>query len=358
MIRFRVWLRSIALLAMISFGFICTAFAADLKDGVDWERSVVIAEGYGFAPQNTTNPMQAKILAKRAAMSDALRRLGELVGGVQVTAETTVDKMMIESDIVRTRVQTTIKGAKLVEENLVAPGSYRVVMELPMFGSSDALAASVMTRHNEKKPFPSVTPNVAPAAPQTKLNIEVSVNGVPQNTMTAKVNSRVMGAVYADDYYTPVTDYSPYVFDTTQNEPTAADEIAPYLDTTENTAENMTTDYQSEAVGGFTSLVVDCRELGLKPVMSAVIRTDEGNAIYGAENLDFDLIIEKGMVAYTADSTLANVSRAGENPLFVRALELQNFSSNPIISVADANRILIENQSSGFLDKLNVVFLR
>ena len=83
---------------------------------------------------------------------------------------------------------------------------------------------------------------------------------------------------------------------------------------------------------------------------------DNGDKIYGYKNLDYDKIIEIGMVAYTSD--INSVARAGSNPLVVRALKVVDHNSNPVISVADSNRILIENDKTGFLDKLNVVFIR
>ena len=51
-------------------------------------------------------------------------------------------------------------------------------------------------------------------------------------------------------------------------------------------------------------------------------------------------------------------TRAGTNPLVVKAVGLDNHNGNPILSVADANRVLIENGATGFLDRTNVVFVR
>ena len=62
------------------------------------------------------------------------------------------------------------------------------------------------------------------------------------------------------------------------------------------------------------------------------------------------------MASYTTD--LRKASRAGSNPLVVKAVGLDNHNGNPILSVADANRVLIENGASGFLDRTNVVFVR
>ena len=46
------------------------------------------------------------------------------------------------------------------------------------------------------------------------------------------------------------------------------------------------------------------------------------------------------------------------NPLVVKAVSLDNHNGNPVLSLADANRVLIENGATGFLDNASVVFLR
>jgi len=102
---------------------------------------------------------------------------------------------------------------------------------------------------------------------------------------------------------------------------------------------------------------VDCRGLGLKPVMSPVIKNADGESIYGHKNLNPDFVIANGMASYTTDIN-GGTSRAGNNPLVVKAVQLQSHSSYPVLSVADANRVLIENKATGFLERTSVVFIR
>ena len=110
--------------------------------------------------------------------------------------------------------------------------------------------------------------------------------------------------------------------------------------------------------GGYTGLIVDCRGLGLKPVMSPVIKNDSGVSIYGHKNLDYDKVVAQGMADYSYD-TNTNVARAGSNPLIVKAISLEGtLRGNPVVSTADANRILAENNVSHFLENTNVVFIR
>ena len=106
----------------------------------------------------------------------------------------------------------------------------------------------------------------------------------------------------------------------------------------------------------YTGLVVDCRGMNLKPVMSPVIKDTKGTPIYGYKNLDYNKVVEKGMVGYSSD--INSYSRAGSNPLVVKAVSLENFNAYPILTEEDANKVLRENQTSHFLDNTNVVFIR
>ena len=61
------------------------------------------------------------------------------------------------------------------------------------------------------------------------------------------------------------------------------------------------------------------------------------------------------MVNYASSSN--QTDRAGSNPLIIKAQRLEDHNANPVVSVEDGNRILIENGSSGFLTRTAVVFL-
>lgn len=114
-------------------------------------------------------------------------------------------------------------------------------------------------------------------------------------------------------------------------------------------------EYAAVAKGVYTGLIVDCRGLGLQTAMSPVIKNVNGTKIYGHKNLDVNKINAMGMVDYINDTK--KTTRAGENPLIVKAIALDGFNSNPVVSIVDSNRILIENHVTNFLKDLKVVFL-
>lgn len=110
-----------------------------------------------------------------------------------------------------------------------------------------------------------------------------------------------------------------------------------------------------EIKGGYTGLIIDCRGFRVNPVMSPVIKNANGEKIYGHKNLDYDKVIEYGMASYA--SSMSEAVRAGSNPLIIKAVDVEDFDANPVVSMKDADIILSENQSSRFLDNTSVVFL-
>ncbi len=78
----------------------------------------VEATGFGTVDANRTrNPVQARLLAKRAAMVDAQRNLLEMIEGVRVTSGTTVRDAQLESDVIANRVKGLLKGAFVLNES-------------------------------------------------------------------------------------------------------------------------------------------------------------------------------------------------------------------------------------------------
>lgn len=277
----------LALLTMLVL-LSAVAFAAD---GVtDWQNQSVRADGFGAPPPGARNPAQAKALARRAAILDAYRNLGEYTEGVNVTSETTVKDMVVENDSIKTKMSALIKGAKIVAEQVNPDGSYQVTMQIAMFGGTDSLAAAVLPATQTIEPFPVPTATVVPVV-------------------------KTPGNVPAPGPATPVNGH------------------------------------------GYTGLIVDCSGLGLECVMSPVILDGNEKPIYGHKNLDPAKVIKYGMASYSRDG-ITDLDRAGNNPLVIKALRVAGNNCNPVISSEDANRVLSENQITGFLTNCAVVFIK
>lgn len=379
---------SMALAAIFVLVFMAgETFAA--STAVDWARQTVTVKGLGFPPDGIFRPEQAKQLAKRAALADAYRQLAEVVNGVKVTGETTVNQMTLVSDVVRTKVEAVIKGAQSVSEKETSDGGYEVILQMPLFGKANSLSSVIFEKPAQKIPFPEPVRSVAPTVPAytpttpIRQRIDIVIKG-PANVTVNKVP---MSSTYSENIFVPVsyqnleTNYpsfyptptwpqiqmptpsTPQVKLPEIQSPTVPQESTPAAPQVEvpkvETVQPIGEDKVSTAKvdGKYTGLVVDCRELNLQPVMSPTIQNENEETIYGDKNLDYDKIIEIGMAAYVTEVDEIVTERAGENPLVVKATSLKKFNSSPVLSVADSNKILIENKASKFLENLKVVFI-
>ncbi|MBR3051942.1 MAG: LPP20 family lipoprotein [Selenomonadaceae bacterium] len=155
------------LLAVILF-----AVSGKVDAAPNWNTNTIQVTGMGVAnPQLARSPAHASMMARRAAIADAYRQMAEIVQGVQVDAETTVEQMMLTSDIVKTRISAVIKGAQIVSEGELAGGGYSVTMELPLFGGQGGLAEAVIERPKMVEPFPMPAPDYRPPTDYTPPSV-------------------------------------------------------------------------------------------------------------------------------------------------------------------------------------------
>lgn len=322
---------------------------ANFFEGVDWRNKVITVTGEGIVPPNSVNYTQAKGMASKAAKADAYRKVGELINGVRVEGETTVENMLTTQDKVKMRVEATIKGAKIIDETFLSDGGYRVTVQVPLFGVSNSLASAVFDRNSTVEPFPEPVFEVAPSDVGNPYS-RGSYNPVPTTPYQSPLTR--MSAIGTENVQT-LREQSLNVQEPIY-QPTANYQVA-YDTPSSQMARKSVEEFSSMAEGDYTGLVVDCRGLDLQPVMSPVIKNTNGTKIYGHKNLDIDKVISMGMADYIDDPE--NVDRAGTNPLVVKAQAVENFNSNPVVAIPDSNRILIENHATQFLKDLNVVFL-
>lgn len=91
------------------------------------------AVGIGVAPSESCSPAQAVALAKRAAIIDAYRHLGEQMYGIKLNANDTVQNMVLKNSSIKTKLNALIRGAK-VRESACEQGICQVTMELKLDG--------------------------------------------------------------------------------------------------------------------------------------------------------------------------------------------------------------------------------
>lgn len=264
----------------------------------------IVVEGIGGAGQTMSN-------GYRAATVDAYRLIAEEVNGVQIDADTTVENSISTSDIIKTKVKGVVKGAKVVSRSVDGNGYYHVVMELPVYGGANSLAAAVLPQVPQQGFLPPsdiipVDKIAGVALKPESTGVNAAVPTVPATQVPA-VNQATVGNLYG-------------------------------------------------ATGQYTGLIVDCSGMGLQTAMAPAVFTEGRKVVYGLENFSHDQVINRGYVGYSKSLT-AGVERAGSNPMIVKAESIDKFCS-PVVSKEDAAKILAENQMNGFLSTGNVVFVK
>jgi hypothetical protein len=94
---------------------------------------VLRVSGYAamtVAPDKVT--LQHRLLAMRASKLDAYRTLAEQLYGASVYGDSQVDKMVLTSDRYKTLVDTSVRGARVVEVKELQEGGYETILELQL----------------------------------------------------------------------------------------------------------------------------------------------------------------------------------------------------------------------------------
>ena len=280
------------------------------KGRINYAAGVVKATGYGAIPKGYPPP-QAKLMAMGAAKADALRNLAMTVSSIQVTATTKVRNYVLQSDVVETKLETILQSPRVVSEKFNNDGTATVIVELPMYGE-DSIASVVL---------PEVLPERPVEIPEAPAG--VSVFKGPDEPAVAIKTPRANRPEYrlpngVEPGLTPLSENGP-----------------------------------------FSSVIVDCRGLGINAVMSPKLFDTTGREVYGTVRVSPEYAIETGIASYPRSMAEALASsRAGSHPLIVRAIRAGDRNRfNPVISMEDADRILAANNRDHFLERTAVVFL-
>ena len=275
-----------------------TMAATDISDGVVRVEGVS-GLGQSFAVQR----IAARVIAER--------NLAEQIHGVQIDGNTTVENAIVTSDVINAKVSGLIKGAREVSVTQDEYGYVHVIMEMPVYGGANSLAAAVL-----------------PQVPQQGF--------LPPSDIIPV--DKIAGVAL-------------------KPESTGTNAVAPTIPATQVPAVNQATvGNLYGATGQYTGLIVDCSGMGLQTAMAPAVFTEGRKVVYGLENFSHDQVINRGYVGYSKSLT-AGVERAGSNPMIVKAESIDKFCS-PVVSKEDAAKILAENQMNGFLSTGNVVFIK
>jgi hypothetical protein len=200
-------IRKFAVVALILTAMAAVALAQVVQDvpgkagDIDWTEQSVRATGIGALNPKLPPSAQRKN-ALRAAQLDAMRNMIETLNGVVLTSETTVENAMVNSDVIKTRVEGIVKNFRFTSKpRYMSDGSVEIDMEMLLTGKvGDALLPEQM---GEKKPaFASLPSNFNYSEPQhwTGMIIDATeVSGV-EPAMVPNVLDESGEGIYGQDF--------------------------------------------------------------------------------------------------------------------------------------------------------------
>ncbi|MBR1421025.1 MAG: hypothetical protein IJ575_08255 [Selenomonadaceae bacterium] len=157
---------SICMVLILSYSI---ASAAGLENGnTDWARGVASAKGTGHAPDEpgrVKSPGHARTLARQAAILDSYAQLAAHIEGIHITSSATIkDNILQRGNFTSGDVDAIVKNASVVSEDWDGD-TYTIILEVPLYGSSGAVARKFYPKNHAKEALP------APLA-QVKVNNE------------------------------------------------------------------------------------------------------------------------------------------------------------------------------------------
>jgi len=282
---------------------------------INWSQGVILAKGSGAPPKEAKNIAQARLMAERAAVSDARRNLVEVLKGVRVDSVTTVENYMVKSDQIRLSAEGFIQGSAELKDQrkYLSDGAIEVTVVMNLTGDFLTLMLSQAKEAKELK-YSKAPVAERPAPQPPPLPPEKKAEPFPEQPK-ARIAEK------------PVLEAKPV--------PTAAD------------------------LPRFTGLVIDTRGLSMRAVLIPRVLDENGQEVYQGQYVPQEKAGQNGVALYARDLTAAQTNpRVGKSPLTIKGLKVNpNNPSEIILSAEDAKRITPFARKGTFLEECKVMIV-
>lgn len=295
---------------------------------INWTSGEVYATGIGAPPPSAVNPAQARAMALRAAQVVAYRNLLEIVKGVRVDSETVVENFMTTSDIIRTRVDGIVKGARIMKTQYMSDGSVEVLVAMPMKG---ALLDAVVPES-----FGAMTPPPPPLRPAPSVQVPAPQRPAP---------------------IPPVPEKRPEPPRVEPARPTPQQPEPPKVVQPRIAVPDQST---AQFKGGkATGVVIDGRGLGLKPALLPKIIDPQGQEIYVGQVVARTNAVEQGVAGYAKDvNAAASNFRVTDNPAVIKGVRASGAARTDImLSQSDSQMLRDLGRKGDFLQYCRVIIV-
>lgn len=290
------------------------------SSNMNWSSGMVTAEGFGVAPQGKREEV-GRLLACRAAVTDAQRNLIEATKGVRVSVSTSVSKFAADYDIVKTAVDGVVRGASILERKMGDDATCKVSMGLFVSGT---------------------------------LSNSIYQSSVDNNSVYRFFNRFISGIVpkaYAQTSSTASERFSPWLPDYDR-----LDERVSKLETNLllESPEFLLARKELQPSG----LIIDVRGQKFLPSMTPNLLQPNGNVIYPSV-ADKQLIMNSGKLLSLFSRSLEfalNHPVVGDKPLLIKASVAQKNQASIQLSEQNAKR-LIDLASNNFFQNPGVIIV-
>lgn len=317
---------------------------------IDWENSQAVASGTGAPPAQAANAAQARAAARRAAVLDARRNLLEVVGQVRIDSQTIVRNLLVQNDMVTSRVQGILKQSSIMAEQTLADGSVRVTVSVPLTGA--LTRELLMPGHSATRPGPNRITPLEERVRMLEARVAALTNALDQ--LASKTPASPATAFPLEDVQTrrELTELDARLRHLENRQSQQPQQTRMATSVQRPAAPPLPPATQAEARAA-TGLIIDARGTGFKPTLRPSIVSGD-KLLYPAKTVDFGQGVEQGFVRYYRDLAQAQQSRrAGTAPKIIRA---QNAEGKLQITSADADFLQnILSDSGNFLDRCQVV---
>lgn len=330
---------------------------------INWTSGEAYATGIGAPPAKAANAAQARAMAERAAFVVALRNLLETVKGVRVDSETVVENFMVKSDVIRTRVDGIIKGARAVKTSYLSDGSVEIQVVMPLkgalmdalvpenFGRPAGMPAPQRPTVSPQQPSKPAVPAPAPAKPATPSKPEPQKPSpaapppvAPPERKPDQPKPSVPSPAAA-----PEQKPEPQKHEEPQKQPEPPKPVV--------TPEGEPT---AQFKGGVaTGLVIDGRGLGLRPALLPKILDSQGREIYVGQVATRTNAVEQGVAGYAKDVKAAtNNFRVTDNPAVIKGLRASGAArTDVVVGQSDAQMLQQLGGRGDFLQYCRVIIV-
>ena len=294
------------------------------NSGVNWTNGSAVAEGAGLAKPGTP-PSLAKMMACRAALVDGQRNLLESLQGVRVEGITMVDKLMLESDLIKSSVEGTLKGAVMTSRRPQADGTCEVTLTAPIAGNFARDIYQTVLAPNEQSSTP--------------------IKSAIQQALFSTIDS-VLGAVASS----------------AQANESDIDTVVAQLTRRLDALEAMMTDQKGLPKAGRgkpTGLVIDARGSNFIPSMSPKIRKLRAGVIYPSISNQQTLADRGQLVSlFTRDvETAQQHPIVGARPVVLKALRTWGDTRTEIVLNSEGSRRLEKMIQDGIMQDAGVIIV-